>query len=156
MGDIPQDWDVIVVRKKQQKARTQGEKNQAARQAAVSGGAVESVKKYAGGTNKQRSAAADARKLDDQDEPTAHKTVGLKLSKVIQQARQEKGLTQKELATKINEKASVINDYEAGRAIPNQQVLGKMERVLDVRLRGKKIGEKFPPRGGGGAKGAKK
>lgn len=35
---------------------------------------------------------------------------------------------------KINEKPQVINDYEAGRAIPNQAVLGKMERAL-----GKKI-----------------
>ncbi|SCV17570.1 related to Multiprotein-bridging factor 1 [Nakaseomyces glabratus] len=50
-------------------------------------------------------------------------------------------MSQKDLATKINEKPTVINDYEAGRAIPNQQVLGKMERALGVKLRGKAIGE---------------
>ncbi len=31
---------------------------------------------------------------------------------------------------KINEKPSVVMDYEAGRAIPNQQLLAKMERAL--------------------------
>ena len=34
---------------------------------------------------------------------------------------------------KINEKPQVINDYEAGRAIPNQQILGKLERTLGKR-----------------------
>ncbi len=34
------------------------------------------------------------------------------------------------LLQKINEKPQVINDYEAGRAIPNQQILGKLERAL--------------------------
>ena len=31
---------------------------------------------------------------------------------------------------KINEKQQVINDYESGRAIPNNQVMGKLERAL--------------------------
>jgi len=55
----------------------------------------------------------------------------------IQQARQAKGWTQKELATRICEKPQVVNDYEAGRAIPNQQILAKMERELGVKVRGK-------------------
>ena len=31
---------------------------------------------------------------------------------------------------KINEKPQVIMDYESGRAIPNNQVLSKLERTL--------------------------
>ena len=31
---------------------------------------------------------------------------------------------------KLNEKVSVVMDYESSRAIPNQQILSKMERVL--------------------------
>lgn len=31
---------------------------------------------------------------------------------------------------KINEKPQVIADYETGKAIPNNQVLGKIERVI--------------------------
>lgn len=31
---------------------------------------------------------------------------------------------------KINEKPQVIADYESGRAIPNNQVMGKIERAI--------------------------
>lgn len=65
------------------------------------------------------------------------KQVSREVSLRIQQARQAKGWTQKELATKISEKPQVVNDYENGRGIPNPQILGKMERVLGVKLRGK-------------------
>lgn len=37
------------------------------------------------------------------------------MARVIQQGRQLKGLSQKDLATKINEKPQIVNDYEAGR-----------------------------------------
>lgn len=50
-------------------------------------------------------------------------------------------LTQKDLATKINEKPQVIGEYESGKSVPNQQILAKMERVLGIKLRGKDIGE---------------
>ena len=55
--------------------------------------------------------------------------------------RREKELTQKELATKINEQPKVIAEYESGKAQPNQQTLAKMERVLGIKLRGKDIGQ---------------
>ena len=45
-------------------------------------------------------------------------------------------MTQKDLAQKTNEKPSVIQDYESGKAIPNPQILGKFERILGVKLRG--------------------
>ena len=48
----------------------------------------------------------------------------------------EKGLTQKELALKVNEKPSVIQDYESSKAIPNPKILGNLERTLGVKLRG--------------------
>ena len=54
----------------------------------------------------------------------------------ISQARMEKGLSQKDCAQKINEKPSVLQDYESGKAIPNTQILAKLERVLGVKLRG--------------------
>ena len=36
----------------------------------------------------------------------------------------------------MNEKPSVISDYEGGRAIPSPQILAKLERTLGVKLRG--------------------
>ena len=45
-----------------------------------------------------------------------------------------KKMTQKELATKINEKPQVVGEYESGKAVPNGQIIVKMERVLGVKL----------------------
>ena len=56
------------------------------------------------------------------------------LSKAIQQARMAKKMTQKELATKINEKPQVIGEYENGKAIPNGQIIVKIERALGCKL----------------------
>jgi transcriptional regulator with XRE-family HTH domain len=52
------------------------------------------------------------------------------LRMAIQQARQAKKLTQKELANQLMIQASVINDYESGRAVPNPQLISKLERAL--------------------------
>jgi transcriptional regulator with XRE-family HTH domain len=54
----------------------------------------------------------------------------------MQTARGDLKLSQKDVAQKVNEKPSVIQDYESGKAIPNPQILGKLERVLGVKLRG--------------------
>ncbi|OLY85518.1 Multiprotein-bridging factor 1 [Smittium mucronatum] len=80
-------------------------------------------------------------KLDREDLVTPPPKVDLSVGKAMQQARMAKSLSQKELGVKVNERQTVINDYEAGRAIPNQQILGKLERALGVKLRGKNIGE---------------
>ncbi|KAG0350754.1 multiprotein-bridging factor 1 [Podila minutissima] len=79
-------------------------------------------------------------KVAESPEIIAPKTVTADVGKIMAKARIEKKITQKELSAVVHEKPSVINDYEAGRAVPNQQVLGKIERALGVRLRGKDIG----------------
>ena len=61
----------------------------------------------------------------------------------MQTARLELKLSQKDLAATVNEKVSVLQDYESGKAIPNPQILGKLERALGVKLRGKDIGKKL-------------
>jgi putative transcription factor len=72
-----------------------------------------------------------------------HEKLDLEVSKIIQRARNEKGLTQVELARLINEKSTVINEYEQAKVIPNQQILSKLERHLGVKLRGKDKGQPF-------------
>lgn len=118
-------------------ARTAGELNAARRSGAVLG----TEKKYGSTNTKANPEGQRLTKLDNADDVVQVKKLDASVGKVISQARQEKKLTQKDLATKINEKPQVINDYEAGRAVPNQQLLGKLERALGVKLRGKSIGE---------------
>lgn len=65
------------------------------------------------------------------------------LIQAMSQARLALELTQKDVAQKVNEKPSVIQDYESGRAVPNPQILGKLERILKVKLRGNDIGKKL-------------
>ncbi len=78
-------------------------------------------------------------KLENSSEDFKHETVDRSLSQAIQQARIARQLTQKQLATAINEKAQVIQQYESGQAIPNPQVLLKLDRALGIHLpRGKK------------------
>jgi putative transcription factor len=62
------------------------------------------------------------------------KKVDLGLSKAIQQARIAKSMTQKALATAINEKPQIIQQYECGAAVPNPQILNKLDKALGIHL----------------------
>jgi putative transcription factor len=69
--------------------------------------------------------------------PSRHNHVTHEFKIALQQARAAKGMTQKDLATAICEKPSVITDYESGRAIPNGQIITKLNRVLGAKLSSK-------------------
>ncbi len=127
-----QDWNEVIIRKKTAKPKSNED---AQRIATKEGVEVNTVKKYGAGQNKPKS-DINMKNLADAEDIVAPSTVPKGLSIRIQQARQSKGWTQKELATKINEKADVVRDYESGKAIPSNQILGKLERVLGVKLRG--------------------
>ncbi|XP_003702055.1 multiprotein bridging factor 1 [Megachile rotundata] len=136
------DWDTapITLRKRPPKASVL-KSEQAVNAARRQGFVIETQAKWGGGTNRQHVATKNTAKLDRETEELKHDKIPLDLGKLIQQGRQSKGLSQKDLATKVNEKAQVINDYEAGRGIPNQMVIGKIERVLGIKLRGKDRGK---------------
>ncbi|XP_012286722.1 endothelial differentiation-related factor 1 homolog [Orussus abietinus] len=141
-----QDMASIAVRKRTTKPpgmKPQQIVNAARRQ----GVTVETQVKWGGGANKQHVTTKNTAKLDRETEELKHDKIPLDLGKLIQQGRQGKGMSQKDLATKVNEKAQVINDYEAGRGIPNQMVIGKIERVLGIKLRGKDRGKPLLPPG---------
>ena len=94
---------------------------------------MDTVKKQGAGYNAQRMG-----KLENETEELSHKRVGDAVKKAIMQGRLAKKLTQAQLAQQINEKPQIIQEYESGKAIPNQQVLSKLERILGVKLRGLK------------------
>ncbi|CAH2018521.1 unnamed protein product [Acanthoscelides obtectus] len=60
------------------------------------------------GSNKQHVTTKNTAKLDRETEELKHETIPLDVGKLIQQGRQAKGLRQKDLATKINEKPQNI------------------------------------------------
>jgi putative transcription factor len=110
----------------------------------------------AGGNASAHTATSmSARKLEESDE-MKHDKVDKSLSKAIQQARMAKKMTQKDLATAINEKPQIIGEYENGKAIPNGQIISKIERKLGCKLPrpGKKSGGAKKPAGAAGSAGA--
>ena len=62
-----------------------------------------------------------------------HKKVETSLSKIIQQARVEKGWTQKELANKVALSPAIINEIESGKAKYNPAHINKLKLVLKIK-----------------------
>ncbi|KAM3212219.1 hypothetical protein ACQJBY_065348 [Aegilops geniculata] len=145
-GNITQDWEPVVLRRAKPKAADL-KSAKAVNQALRTGAPVETVRKAAAGANKNASAAAvaaPARKLDEMTEPAGLGRVGGDVRAAIQKARVAKGWSQAELAKRVNERAQVVQEYESGKAVPVQAVLAKMERALEVKLRGKAVGAPAP------------
>jgi len=139
------DWDSkTVIGSKGPRAKVT--KTESALNAARRSGAVVGTdKKITGGANKAHAGTDHQRiaKLDRENEVAPPSKILPSVGKAMQTARQEKQLSQKDVAQKINEKPSVLQDYESGKAVPNPQILGKLERVLGVKLRGSNIGKKL-------------
>ena len=55
-------------------------------------------------------------------------------SNKIRAAREKLALTHEELGKKINEKASVLRNLEAGKMAPNNQLAAKLEHMLKIKL----------------------
>ena len=122
-----QDWNDVVWRKnKSSKNSIHNDKDAPA---------PITVKKYQQKNNNKPT--TNMKKLEEDTENLAVERVSNDIKVEIQKARTAKKLTQKQLATMINERQDVIQSYENGKAIPNQQVLNKLRRALGIRLKKK-------------------
>jgi ribosome-binding protein aMBF1 (putative translation factor) len=72
-------------------------------------------------------------KLKDDDEIPQIKTYGTDYGIRVSQARCSKKLSQKQLATQINEKIDVIKSIENGKGIYNPSVTQKVFKILAVK-----------------------
>jgi putative transcription factor len=138
MPGYAQDWNTVTINKKP--AAPTGSKEQQANKLRQQGQSLETVAKFTAGNKVGGAGPSNARKIDEETENFKHKEIGLDVRRAIASGRQAKSMTQKDLAVLINEQASVVTAYEAGKAIPNNNILQKMEKHLGVKLRGTGIG----------------
>ena len=73
-------------------------------------------------------------KLLNSDEQQPLKTFGKDNAKILQSGRTAKKLTQKDLANRINESPKTINLYEQGNIIPENRILQKLRKELNVKF----------------------
>lgn len=74
------------------------------------------------------------RKLDQNLEGFDHKKVSKAIADAIQQKRLELGMTQAQLAQKINEKPAVVNDVENCRGVYDHVRVNKILKALGLSL----------------------
>lgn len=141
------NWDTVTILRKKPEKASQLKTEQAINKARRMGADVETSSKFGAATNRKNATTLNTARLDRETEELKHDKVPQEVGKIIQQGRQTKGWTQKDLATQINEKPQVIQEYEQGKGVPNQQILSKIERAIGVRLRGKEKGLPLAPRG---------
>jgi len=104
-----------------------------------SGAIVGTEKKYASSNAKSSSEGQFITKVANDDNIVAPKTVGTVVGKAISTRRTAMvpKMTQTDLANKTSTKVNVIQEFESGKAAPDNTLLLKIQKVLGVKLTGK-------------------
>jgi len=138
-----QDWTPVVLKKSGAKKP----KTASGLAKAIKDGEVETVKRFEGGKNTSTSApkaSVSSAALEAETTDFKHVTVTHEFKIALMQARTAKRMTQADLARTINVKATVIQEYESGKAIPSAAIISKFNRALGVVL--PKIPKKKKPK----------
>lgn len=143
-----QDWQPQVFnfekRDNQATRRPQRVTQKDANRAIQSGQVVQVEKKEHIRANQQTvSAGANAKKLDEDHDNLKVKRVDPQLRTRIMKARQQLNWSQQDLAQQISQRATVVTQYENGKAVPQERVIVKMEKAFGLYLRGVNAGKPF-------------
>ena len=78
-----------------------------------------------------------SQKMDEmeQEGDLKHKKIEQSISKIIQQMRTQKGMTQKQLANKVALSPAIINEIESGKARYNPAHINKIKRALNITMK---------------------
>jgi FkbM family methyltransferase len=79
-----------------------------------------------------RTTCGNDHRIEKEDEVFKHKKSDLTMRKKIQIARTNAGLTQKELAHKLNVKIGIVQGYENGTAIAVGRIIQQIEKVCNL------------------------
>lgn len=113
-----QDWKTVVLRKPQAKKPPPS-----------------SAKVPVSGLNSNNNFNGTGKKIKDDDEIKKLPNVGIEIGKQISQARTSKKISQKQLATMMNVQVQIVQQNENGKALRNNALLAKFERVLGVKFK---------------------
>tara|TARA_E500000178_G_C16972949_1_gene731876 strand:+ start:249 stop:605 length:357 start_codon:yes stop_codon:yes gene_type:complete len=114
-----QDWKTVVLRKPPAKKKP----------------VPSSAKVPVSGLNSNNNFQGTGKKIKDDDEIKKLPNVGIEIGKQISQARTSKKMSQKQLATMMNVQVQIVQQNENGKALRNNALLAKFERVLGVKFK---------------------
>ena len=123
MNYLHQDWSPCIIKSKSKKVIQQKKNNEK----------IITEKKFNAGKNNQN-LIINSKKIEEKINNDNYETpkISFDIKIQIQQARQKKNMTQKELAKACNLPENLIRDYEQGKGIPNSQHLSKISRILSI------------------------
>jgi len=113
-----QDWEPVILQKKQSKTVTSNEMRNGNFKVRT----------------KQNESAQKMHKIDNETENFTIKKISKKVSQEIQKGRLAKKLSQKQLAQAVNVTPKVINEMESGKSQPNEAVKRKIARYLNIKI----------------------
>jgi len=110
--------------------RTESSSSSSTKYSTSSSSSSSSSSSASGGTDSSGGGSSRRRRdmFDDMDQ------VATDYDDRIRSAREDRGLSQEDLANELNEKASLIRKLERGDVLPSDGVQTKLERELDISL----------------------